>query len=273
MSKLGVTSNEGATMKLLFCDPIPAIPGEPHWAWYQKIADAVASPGTELVCACLNDGYFMNPTTPYTTAYNGVGMVEKAREAEKAGYDAFLVGCGHEPGLTTCRAVLDIPVLGSLESATHAACVLGDKFSIIALDPSWSAVLETQIQSYGLKDKLASIRCLQGLTFDGCLGMMFGEEKDREKFTKLMTVEMSKAVDDDGAEALMAACTLASSTLTMHKVYNVDGAPVIDLVSAEIVAAEAMVKLQRAYGVGVCRASIYYPPPPSWEKEVPIKTK
>ena len=260
-------------MKLLFCDPIPALPGEPHWAWYQKIAEAVASPGTELGCTCLNDGYFMNPTTPYTTAYNGIGMVEKAYEAEKAGYDAFLVGCGHEPGLTSCRALLDIPVLGPIESAAHVACILGTRFSMIAIDPSWGKVLEAQVQSYGLGDKLASVRCPAELTFDAAAGMMFGEEKEQEKFIKLMTAEMSKAVKEDGAEALMAACTLASSTLTMHKVYNVDGAPVIDLVSAEIVAAEAMVKLKRAYGVGVCRASIYYPPPPGWEKEVPIRTK
>ncbi|MFC1938480.1 aspartate/glutamate racemase family protein [Chloroflexota bacterium] len=260
-------------MKLLFCDPIPAFPGEPHWTWYKKIAEAVASPRTEVDFTCLKEGYFMNPTTPFTTAYNAVGMAEKAREAEKAGYDAFLVGCGHEPGLTICRALLNIPVLGPLESAAHVACFLGSKYSIIALDPSWHEVLEAQIQNYGMKDKLASIRLPQGLTFDAALSMVFGEEKDREKLTKLIKDEMEKAVDEDRAEALIAPCTLVSSVLTMNGVHSVNGAPVIDFVAAEIVTAESMVALRQAYGIGTCRKSIYFPPPQGWEEIVPIRTK
>ena len=98
--------------------------------------------------------------------------------------------------------------------------------------------------------------------------MMFGKEQD--KFVDLMTQEMTRAIKEDGAEVLIAGCTVAATVLTMQGVYKVDGAPIIDVIAAEIKMAEIMVDLKRAYGIGVCKASIYYPPPAGWEREIPI---
>ena len=80
----------------------------------------------------------------------------------------------------------------------------------------------------------------------------------------------TKAAGEDETEVIIAGCTILSSILTNRKVYEVDGLPLIDPVWAGVKMAEVLVDLKRAYGVGVCRKSIYSASV-SWEKEIPIE--
>ena len=115
-------------------------------------------------------------------------MVEMAYEAEKKGYDAFIIGCASDMGLGEARSLVGIPVVAPTESATLLACTSGSAF------------------------------------------------------------------------------------LTAQGIGRVDEAPIVDIIAAEIKMAEIMVDLKRAYGTSVCPASIYYPPPPGWEQDIPITT-
>jgi len=260
-------------MKLMLSDPIPALPGEPHWAWYQKTIEAVARPGTTVDLTHLPEGYFSMPTGEYAAAYNAIGMIQNAYIAEKKGYDAFLIGCTSDPGLQAARALLSIPVLAAMESAAHLASMLGNKFSIIAFRPGARGIIENLIRGYRLGDKLASVRCHPAFTEQSSFDMMFGGDEEQRKFVELVIAEMRKAVKEDGAEALILGCTISATVLTMHGIHEIDGAPVIDSIAAEIKMAETLVDLHKVHGIGVCKASIYEAPLPGWEKEVPIKVE
>jgi allantoin racemase len=260
-------------MKLMLSDPIPALPGKPHWAWYQRTIEAVARPGTIVDLTHLPEGYFRMLTGAYAAAYNAIGMIQNAYRAERGGYDAFLIGCTDDLGLRAARALLSIPVLAPTESAVHLASMLGNKFSIIAFRPESCGIVKNQIDEYRLGDKLASVRCPPAFTEQSSFELMFGGGEGQRKFVELVTEEMSKAVKEDGAEALIVGCTIGAALLTMHGVHDIDGAPVIDPVAAEIKMAETLVDLRTVYGTGVCKASIYAGPLPGWEKEVPIKVE
>lgn len=253
--------------KFMLSEPVPGEVPQTHWAWYQKTIDAVARPGTKVDFVTLKKGY-TKPTTPYTETYNTLGMVERAYEAEKKGYDAFLIGCAYDPGLRESRALVDIPVVAPLESGVLLASTLGYKFSIIALDPCAVPIYEDRVRVYGLANKLLNVRYPPGLNGNTAFEMMF--DGKHGEFVDLLTAEMSKAVKEDGTEVLLVGCTIAATVLTMHGVHEVEGAPVVDLIAAEVKMAEAMVDLKRAYGILVCKASIYQRPPPEWEKEIPI---
>jgi len=57
--------------------------------------------------------------------------------------------------------------------------------------------------------------------------------------------------------------------LTMHEVYEVDGAPVVNMFSAALKMAESMVALKKAYGP--CVQEEYLPRSPcGLEAEIPI---
>jgi len=100
--------------------------------------------------------------------------------------------------------------------------------------------------------------------------MMFGGEAGETKLVKLVTDEMARVMRENGAEVFIVGCTVAATVLTMQGVNEVNGAPVIDPIAATIKMAETLVELKRGYGIGVCKASIYYPPRSGWEQEVPI---
>ena len=258
-------------MKLMLSDPMPALPGRPHWAWYQKTIGEVARPGTIVDLTHLPEGYFSMPTGAYAAAYNAIGMIQNAYRSEKRGYDAFLIGCAADPGLRAARALLSIPVLAPTESAAHLASMLGNKFSVIAFRPGLHGIFENQIREYGLGDKLASVRCPPAFIEQSSFELIFGGKEGQKKFVEQAIAEMSKAVKEDGAEAIIPGCTIGATVLTMHGVRDIDGAPIIDPVAIEIKMAETFVDLQRAYGIGVCKATIYAAPLLDWEREVPIK--
>jgi len=262
-------------MKLMFSEPFAPGSGMgldgPYVAWYRQVADTVANPGTTLDFTILSEEYFASPVGPYTITYNAIGIVQNAYRAEKNGYDAFIIGCAMDAGLQEARGLVNIPVVAATESASHLASILGNKFSIITLEPSGVKQLKNIVQSYGLGDKLASVRFPSSFIEHEPYELMSGGEEGERKFVEIATAEMSKAVAEDGAEALILGCTCGGSLLTVRGIFNIDGAPVIDPVVAVIKTAETLVELQKACGISVCKASIYGAPLPGWEKEVPIK--
>lgn len=257
------------SVRLMLSDPIPGKIPQPHWEIYQKIFKAVARPGTRVDFTCLREDYFSMPTTAYRSAYNAIGMVERAYQAEKNGYDAFMIGCASDPGLTESRSLLTIPVTAPLESASLLATTLGDRFSVVLLEKAGRPVTRNKIHSYGLKDKLASIRDVDGVSVGACIAAL--QNKKHGKVVEQIVEEVKTAVTQDGAEAVIIGCTIGSSLLTVNGVHEVAGVPLVDMITAELKMAEIMVDIHRAYGILPCKASIYKAPPSDWEHEVPIK--
>ncbi len=259
-------------IKFMLSDPIPPVieqAEQPHWGMYRKIVTSVARPGTSVDFISLRKGYFTSPTTPYRTAYNSIGMIHRAYEAEKKGYDAFLIGCASDPGLRESRALVNIPVVAPLESASLLASTLGNKFSVILLEKAGVPFTSSLVRSYGLGDKLASVRYVPGVTVGTCFSAI--EKGEEIRVIDSITSEMKKAVREDGAEAAIVGCTIGSSLLTTRGIWKVENTPIVDIVVAEIKMAEIMVDLKRSFGITQCKTTIYHSPPADWEKEVPIQ--
>ena len=99
--------------------------------------------------------------------------------------------------------------------------------------------------------------------------MLFGEEQP--KLFEMITAEMAKAIREDGAEAVFIGIMPGAAWLSLQGIHEIEGAPVVDAFSTAVKMAETMVDLKRAYGTGICRRSIYIPPHPGWEQEIPIE--
>jgi allantoin racemase len=261
-----MTPKESANIKLIMSEPMPPGPEVPaHRGWWQKAAELVARPGTTLDITGVREGYTDIGT--FATTYNGVQMALRAYRAEKEGYDAFIIGCSTDMGLKECRALANIPVIGPTEATALLAATLGNKFSTFVFQPLMIPVTENAIKSAGVMDKCASVRCPPGLTAIKNSTMIASGKED--ELLEMYTKEMSKAVNEDGAEVLFISCVPTSTWFYTKGVREVDGAPVLDQFSVSLKLAEMLVDLKRAYGTDVCRRSIYVSPPDGWEKQVP----
>ena len=81
----------------------------PYMERLQALLDRVASPGVRFEVHGLDPP--ANSFHPLTEFRCAAQIIRHALEAEKAGYDAFVIGHFQEPGLLEIRSSVDIPVI------------------------------------------------------------------------------------------------------------------------------------------------------------------
>ena len=66
-----------------------------------------------------------------------IRAIDNGIEAERHGYDAFVIGHFQDPGLYELRSALNIPVIGVGEATLFAAAQLGRRLGLVTLDPAF----------------------------------------------------------------------------------------------------------------------------------------
>ena len=90
---------------------------------------ASASTDIEVATAPLGVAYIETRFEALIGAWAGANLA-----AERAGtYDALVVAAFGDPGLAGIREAVDVPVVGLTEAALMSACMLGGRFSIVAI--------------------------------------------------------------------------------------------------------------------------------------------
>ena len=253
-------------MRLAFTQPVPFIEERDRSLEnaYRENFATIARDGTIIDIVWLPSGY-SEPTYAWTETHNAVEMVKTCYRVWKKGYDGIVIGSTQEPGLIEARSIIGIPVVGLSEASAAIAATLGTKFSILLLHQAHAVLVSDRFRRYGLSGRLAGVECA-GVSAVEARGLYADPVRLLSTIRELAT----RAVREDRAEVIIPACSLLSTILTHRRVHEIGGVPVIDPVWAGIKMAEVLVDLKEAYGIGVCRKSIYAAPP-DWEKEIPIK--
>jgi len=194
-------------------------------------------------------------TAPFGVAYIetrfealiGAYAVAQVAAEHVQGHDAVIVAAFGDPGLAGLREVLPVPVLGLTESALASACLLGHRFSIIAISQRISAWYREVVEANGLIGRLASIRAL-----DRPLASIGSVQADHAEALRALC---ERAVAEDGAEVIiLAGAPLAGLARAMRGQLPV---PVVDGVSSAVKHAESLVAL----APGKARRGSFAPPP------------
>ncbi len=208
-------------------------------------AQRSASPGTELEVL----------TAPFGVAYIEtrfealIGAYAAAQLAAEhhARFDAVVVAAFGDPGLAGLREALPCPVTGLTEAALASACLLGKRFSIVAISQRIRAWYRETVQGYGLEGRLASIRGLDEPLAD--IGSVQGDQGER------LVALAERCVAEDGADVIvLAGAPLAGLARSLRGRLPV---PSVDGVSSAVRHAESLVALQP----GQARAGSFAPPP------------
>ena len=208
-------------------------------------ARRAAAPGTSISVL----------TAPFGVAYietrfeSLIGAYATATLAAEhcARHDAIVVAAFGDPGIDGLREVLDIPVVGLTEAALMSACLLGKRFSIVAISRRITAWYRECVQANGLIDRLASIRCLDCPLND--IGRVQDDHTERLKALCL------SAVEDDGADVIIIAGALLAGLARSIKAQI--PVPVVDGVSSAVCHAQTLVSLNPA----AARRGSFAPPP------------
>lgn len=208
-------------------------------------ARRVAAPSTEItvLTAPLGVAYIETRFESMLGAYaTAMLAAEHYRD-----HDALIIAAFGDPGIDAMREVLDIPVVGLTDAALMSACLLGKRFSIIAISHRISAWYREVVQTNGLHERLVSIRSLEEPVKD--IGTIQGDHEQR-----LLSL-CFQAIEEDGADVLIiAGAPLAGLARNIkHKI----PVPMVDGVSSAVCQAQALVSLQPA----PARQGSFAPPP------------
>lgn len=208
-------------------------------------AERSAAPGTtlDIVTAPFGVAYI---ETRFEALIGAYAAAQLAAE-HHTGCDAVIVAAFGDPGLAGLREALPCPVTGLSEAAFASACLLGQRFSIVAISQRIRAWYRETVQHAGLESRLASIRGLDEALAD--IGSVQADQGER----LLQLAE--RCVDDDGADVIvLAGAPLAGLARSLRGRLPV---PVVDGVSSAVRHAETLLALQP----GRARRGSFAPPP------------
>jgi allantoin racemase len=217
-----------------------------------------ADAGTEIDVHGLGPGKAIADQYRYLEALDTAEILDNGLRAEREGYDALLIGNVFEPGLHALREVLNIPVLGLLESSVHLACLMGASFSIVNVNPKFVRKVTENVSATGLRDRLVSIDTMQ-VERGAVLDRAFEDTAVRDRVIAQFT-EAARRGLDKGAETVIPAGGIVMTLLAFAGVHTVDNAPIVNGLVALVKMAEPAVGVRRLTGVFTSKRLMYAPP-------------
>ncbi len=217
-----------------------------------------AEPGTEIAVHGLSPGKAIADQYRYLELLDTAEVLDNGLRAEREAYDAFLIGNVFEPGMHALREVLNIPVLGLLESSVHVACLMGASFSIVNVNPKFTRKVTENVHSTGLRSRLVSIdemRVERGKVLDRAFEDKAVCDHVVQQFTDAARVGIGK-----GAETIIPAGGIVMTILAFAGVHKVDNVPIVNGLIALTKMAEMAVRIRRLTGVFTSKRMMYAPP-------------
>ena len=219
---------------------------ESYYELLQKDYELVKRAHTEVVIKDVPTGL----TSPELVTYFGLRQANEREilktilQAQREGFDAVAGACFSDGAIRAAGNLMDIPVVGPGETSMYLARMMGKSFAIIDSGPASIPGTEHQIDELNMRSSVISYRPVRCLTLDSstflnCLGGDY--DPIIENFE-----EVAQGCVKDGADVLIPGCGLFSPMLSLSKISDVDGAPIIDPMQVSLKFAEMMVDFRAA---------------------------
>ncbi len=219
--------------------------------------DQVKDPGTQIdIIGITPFDSYAHPVVEWRCARE---MMANAVQAEKDGYDAFIVGHFQDSGLYEVRSMVDIPVIALGEASMLYACQLGQHIGLITINPRFVPGHRHQIRKYGLEHRVTGVH---GMTFEP--GQILGAIGDAQQLAAVKDLFQAQGepLVQQGCDILIPAGGIPMLLFSALHDHRVGAAPVINGIPIVVKMAEMAVSLRRMTGLGVSRTGDYVKAPP-----------
>jgi allantoin racemase len=211
----------------------------------EKVIARAAEPGTTVHVQGLAQAAGIGAHFRFLEYHDTKEVIENALDAEKQGYDAFLIGNITDAGLREARELLNIPVLGLSETSLHVASMMGASFGLVAIAERWIPRLLENVERYGLRGKFAGIEAMQTSPLD--LRKAFRDEARRRDVIARFSEAAEKLVAR-GAEVVIPAGGEVGVFVIEAGLFQVRDAPVVAGIFELVKMGEMAVKLRALTG-------------------------
>ncbi|MFC1930100.1 aspartate/glutamate racemase family protein [Chloroflexota bacterium] len=199
----------------------------------------------------------------------GWQSVRNAIQAEREGYDAFIMGSTMDPGYYEIREMVDIPVVFISEASLHIAQMLGNKFAYLTINPMLVKRFMEVPKRYGCGERMVEGESVN-ISYAEDFSKMF---KNPDPYIDIVTKAVEKIVDRS-ADIILPVPVPLSMFLAELGLKEVKGAKILDMLWCALKTAELMVDL-KARGITRSKLGIYQAPPkeamPAMQKLYQVK--
>jgi len=231
-------------MKIWYQTYSPTARADPRWRNYEEACERyvskVARPDTEIHFASVEKRAPKMTLSKYIQYLHVGQVIESAIQAEREGFDAFVLGGMRDLGYSELREAVDIPVAFIGEASYQVACLLAPKFSLIHNDEAALQAATALIKKYGLVD-----RSIPGVQLGySQTDLMAAFESHPERIIEEIKAA-ARTVIKQGASILVMGFAAISVFLDERGIREIDGVPVLDSQAAAIKVAEMEVDFRR----------------------------
>ena len=185
-------------------------------------------------------------------------VIDNAIQAEREGYDAFIIGSYSEPFLKETRAAVNIPVLSLFETTLLVGCSLGTRTAFVTTSPPVVDMINKSVAFHRMADRVGDVVSLEP-AFEG--PELHAAFNDPSRLIASFETAAIKALEN-GADVLVPAEGIIAVILTQAGVTRFKDAPVIDVFGVTWSYAAMFVNLRRTAGMNVTRRGWYAQPDP-----------
>lgn len=203
------------TQKIKMIVPVP-VPPEALANFAAQVPQSLKRPEYHFEFVAVKSGGTTGDSYFETTLMDAF-VLDAGMRAEQEGYAAVCINTVSDSGLNALRSRLTIPVVGSGQTAFHTACLLGKRFSILAMWDEWFPMYEKILTEQKIADRCASMRSIN--TRPDTAELLAGKEDI--VFAKLEEAALA-AIEQDGADVIV----LGSTTMHQSHAYLASRLPV-----------------------------------------------
>lgn len=213
--------------------------------WYRAHIEQVTYPGTEVVTHTLPAGAYDSQVPESHVTYGALAVhfnhyfARTAFQAEREGYDAWVIGAGQDPGLEAARTLATIPTLGYGSTTFHLCMRDSIRFGIVGFAQGLREPIVHNVRRYGAEGLMASYSVIPG----GQPAILEAIGGSPEQFLEEFEIAAAGAAEA-GAQVIVPAEGLPAEILWHSGVHEAGGIPVLDPLGILIKTAETEVRLR-----------------------------
>ncbi|MFY1633003.1 aspartate/glutamate racemase family protein [Solwaraspora sp. WMMB335] len=171
-------------------------------------------------------------------------FADQAVTAERAGYDAYVIGTSQDPGLAAARSLVSIPVVGYGQVATDFLRTQRLRFGVLGFVPALEEILRENIADYGYGQGCVGFRYLPH-------GRMVVEAGAQPQAVARLRAEMDRAaaeLRELGAQIIVPGEGIPNELLCGAGIRELGGLPFLDA-NALVLSTAYLHAFTRAQGV------------------------
>ena len=144
-------------MKLWYQSLARQTESTPYGTMLRRVVDSACDAGTTVHIQGVRESAGIGVHYRFLEYHDTREVIYNAMQAEREGYDAFLIGNISDAGIREAREVVGIPVLGLCETSLHVACMMGANFSLVTISEKWTPRLIENVARCGLETRLVAV--------------------------------------------------------------------------------------------------------------------